>query len=47
LAGFVKVEEIESDLADWDHGDYEGQRAADIRATDAGLESLPRWISAQ
>ena len=30
LAGFGSAE-IEPDLAEWDYGDYEGQRSADIR----------------
>ena len=31
LAALNKVAEIEPDLAEWDYGDYEGQRAAEIR----------------
>jgi probable phosphoglycerate mutase len=31
LAGLGPVAEIEPDLAEWDYGDYEGQRSADIR----------------
>ena len=31
LVALNKVAEIEPDLAEWDYGDYEGQRAGDIR----------------
>jgi broad specificity phosphatase PhoE len=31
LAGLGAVAEIEEDLAEWDYGDYEGQRSVDIR----------------
>jgi broad specificity phosphatase PhoE len=31
LAGLDQVPEMEPDLAEWDYGDYEGQRSADIR----------------
>ena len=31
LAGLGQVSEIEADLAEWDYGDYEGRRSADIR----------------
>ena len=31
LAELTPVAEIEPDLAEWDYGDYEGQRSADIR----------------
>ena len=31
LAGLDKTPEIEPDLAEWDYGDYEGQRSVDIR----------------
>ena len=31
LAALNKVAEIEPDLAEWDYGDYEGQRATEIR----------------
>jgi broad specificity phosphatase PhoE len=31
LAGLANVPEIEPDLAEWDYGDYEGRRSADIR----------------
>jgi len=31
LAGLGPAAEIEPDLAEWDYGDYEGQRTADIR----------------
>jgi broad specificity phosphatase PhoE len=37
LAGFGEVAEIEPDLVEWDYGDYEGQRLADIR------KSRPDW----
>ena len=30
LAGLGEVAEIESDLAEWDYGDYEGKRPVDI-----------------
>lgn len=30
LAGLGRTAEIEPDLAEWDYGDYEGQRSADI-----------------
>ena len=31
LADLNKVAEVEPDMAEWDYGDYEGQRAGDIR----------------
>jgi broad specificity phosphatase PhoE len=31
LAGFDEVAEIDPDLAEWNYGDYEGQRPVDIR----------------
>jgi probable phosphoglycerate mutase len=31
LAGLSSAAEIEPDLAEWDYGEYEGQRTADIR----------------
>src|ERR1043166_1227181 len=31
LIGLDAVAEIESDLSEWDYGDYEGQRSLDIR----------------
>jgi probable phosphoglycerate mutase len=37
LAGLGEVAEIEPDLAEWDYGDYEGQRPADIR------KARPDW----
>jgi broad specificity phosphatase PhoE len=37
LAGLDKDPEIEPDLAEWDYGDYEGQRSVDI------LEARPDW----
>ena len=37
LAGLDKNWEIETDLAEWDYGDYEGQRSVDI------LEARPDW----
>ncbi|MBC7708707.1 MAG: histidine phosphatase family protein [Rhizobacter sp.] len=36
LSGLTGVSEIEPDLAEWDYGDYEGQRSADIRAARPG-----------
>jgi probable phosphoglycerate mutase len=37
LAGLGSVAEIDSDLAEWDYGDYEGQRSVDI------CRSRPGW----
>jgi broad specificity phosphatase PhoE len=37
LAGLELRAEIESDLSEWDYGDYEGQRSVDIR------KSRPDW----
>ena len=37
LAGLGAMAEIEPDLAEWDYGDYEGQRHADI------LQTRPGW----
>ncbi len=37
LVGLDKVPEIEHDLAEWDYGDYEGQRSEDI------LRERPDW----
>jgi broad specificity phosphatase PhoE len=37
LAGLGRAREIEPDLAEWDYGDYEGQRSADIR------KARPDW----
>jgi probable phosphoglycerate mutase len=36
LAGLGPAAEIEPDLAEWDYGDYEGQRTVDIRKERAG-----------
>ncbi len=36
LVGLAGVAEIEPDLAEWDYGDYEGLRSADIRASRPG-----------
>ncbi len=36
LVGLAKAAEIEPDLVEWDYGDYEGQRTADIRQTRPG-----------
>jgi broad specificity phosphatase PhoE len=38
LAGLNDAAEIEPDLAEWDYGDYEGQRPVDI------LKTRPDWI---
>jgi probable phosphoglycerate mutase len=32
LAGFVGVAEVDRDLVEWDYGQYEGRRTAEIRA---------------
>ena len=37
LAGLGAVAEVEPDLTEWDYGDYEGQRSADI------LQARPNW----
>lgn len=37
LAGFASVAETEPDLAEWNYGDYEGQRSVDI------LKGRPDW----
>jgi broad specificity phosphatase PhoE len=36
LAGFGAVAELEPDLMEWDYGEYEGKRTAEIRATRPG-----------
>jgi broad specificity phosphatase PhoE len=36
LAGLGSAAEIEPDLAEWDYGDYEGQRSEDVRKTRPG-----------
>lgn len=38
LAGFGTHAEIDSDLAEWDYGDYEGKRSVEIR------QMRPDWI---
>jgi broad specificity phosphatase PhoE len=38
LAGFGDVAEIDRDLVEWNYGDYEGQRTAEIRAKRPGWE---------
>ena len=38
LAGFGGLAEIDPDLAEWDYGQYEGRRTADI------LAERPRWF---
>ena len=37
LAGLMPVAEIEPDLAEWNYGDYEGQRSVDIQ------KGRPQW----
>jgi len=32
LAGFKRVAEVDKDLVEWDYGEYEGRRTAEIRA---------------
>lgn len=36
LSGLTRACEIEPDLAEWDYGDYEGQRSVDIRTATPG-----------
>ena len=36
LAGFAESAETDSDLMEWDYGDYEGRRTVDIRAERPG-----------
>jgi probable phosphoglycerate mutase len=38
LAGFGAVAEIDPDLVEWNYGDYEGQRTAEIQAKRPGWE---------
>jgi probable phosphoglycerate mutase len=38
LAGFAARAEIDSDLVEWDYGDYEGRRTAEIR------QERPGWM---
>jgi probable phosphoglycerate mutase len=38
LAGFGPVAEVDPDLVEWDYGDYEGRRTADI------LKERPDWF---
>jgi probable phosphoglycerate mutase len=37
LAGFEKIAQVESDLLEWDYGEYEGRRTVDIHA------ERPKW----
>jgi probable phosphoglycerate mutase len=45
LAGLGPAAEIEPDLAEWDYGDYEGQRSVDIRKERPGLECVSGRLS--
>ena len=47
LAGLDKTPEIEPCLAEWDYGDYEGQRSVDILEAAAGLECLSGRLSSR
>ncbi|HEX6949502.1 MAG TPA: histidine phosphatase family protein [Nitrospira sp.] len=38
LAGFKPVAEVDQDLVEWDYGEYEGRRTAEIRAERPGWE---------
>lgn len=38
LAGFKPVAEVDRDLVEWDYGEYEGRRTAEIRAERPGWE---------
>src|SRR5258707_2181309 len=38
LAGFGSVAEVDRDLVEWDYGEYEGLRSAEIRAKRPGWE---------
>lgn len=38
LAGFKAVAEVDRDLVEWDYGEYEGRRTAEIRAERPGWE---------
>jgi probable phosphoglycerate mutase len=38
LAGFGSVAEVENDLVEWNYGEYEGLRSAEIRAKRPGWE---------
>lgn len=38
LAGFKSLAEIDKDLVEWDYGDYEGRRTAEIQAERPGWE---------
>jgi broad specificity phosphatase PhoE len=38
LAGFGAVAEVDGDLVEWDYGEYEGRRTAEIRAERPGWE---------
>jgi probable phosphoglycerate mutase len=38
LAGFKTVAEVDKDLVEWDYGQYEGRRTAEIRAERPGWE---------
>ena len=45
LAGFGSRAEIIRDLVEWDYGEYEGRRTAEIRCRTPGLGTIPRRLS--
>jgi broad specificity phosphatase PhoE len=56
LSGFGAASSVEPDLAEWDYGQYEGQRSADIRQVNPGWNiwrdgcpggELPAQVSAR
>ena len=44
LAGFGAVAEIDRDLLEWNYGEYEGRRTAEIHSGAPRLATVPRWL---